>query len=676
MLKFVIVATVGIACLSLQAEKIGNGIVEFEFADADKGFAIEEVKNCLTDSEYADADDKGSFWELDFGKVGGKLTSAAKCRDRKMTRNSDGGATFIWEGLDLADEKGVVTVKATVAFAADGTSRWSLDVDNRSAVNALCHTRFPMFSHVSRSKEADVLLPRTDTGAMLIKNRDWNGTDKRFGCMGYCPMMVAFLKDGGGLYFAAHDSSARIKTLDVSKEHNVSFSTPIENAGVVGKAAEGPRYEVTVAAFSGDWWEAASLYRKWALTTPWTAKGPIVKRSDYPRRLAEIPIWLNTHAFPDEVSNTMTRARAVFPKTDTGIHWHVWQHSKHDINYPEYFPEQDGAADCFAYCNSIGAEAMPYTNGRLWSTNLVSYPYVLPYVMKKADGSPYVEQYGKITPPMSPMCPYTPQWDMTLNDFSRRVLGLGAKSLFLDQIGACSGQACYDPRHGHTIGGGSWYYEAYQRILKKTHEMYFSNGAFLTTEGSGEEWMNVIDGYLCVTTRQPNDVPFFHAVYNGYTTYFCSPENQDDDIVSFRAAQTRELLWGQALGWYHPLIMDHADKCELLNRLAAFRQQNLDFLAYGFLLGEVKFLDTVPSVKLSWLGRKPFWAWKYENYPLSKTIEGTMPGLIGYHWKSGVDGSECAYIANLTEGDQTARFVFADKERQLTLKPGEIAVVR
>ena len=34
-----------------------------------------------------------------------------------------------------------------------------------------------------------------------------------------------------------------------------------------------------------------------------------------------------------------------------------------------------------------------------------------------------------------------------------------------------------------------------------------------------------------------------------YTTYFCSPENNDDAPAAFRALQTRELLWGNALGF-------------------------------------------------------------------------------------------------------------------------------
>ncbi len=553
-----------------------------------------------------------------------------------------------------------------------GISRWRIEVKNTSRNWALAETAYPILRQVSASKESDVLRPRPDLGAALDRNRAWTGRDLVYGCMAYYPMMCAFMKDGAGLYIAAHDSTARIKALRISKEHDISFETPVENAGVIGKAAEGPRYDVTIAAFSGDWWSAAKLYRDWALTTPWAAKGPIVTRTDYPKRLAEIPLWINIHDGPAGVSNVMTRVRETFPNIDAGIHWHLWQHSPHDVNYPEYFPAQPGTEECFAYCRSIGTEALPYTNGRLWSNTMLSFAYAKPYAITKPDGTPVVEKYGPVTPPLSPMCPFTPQWDETLNDFAGRILDLGASSLFLDQIGACAGQPCYAADHGHPVGGGTWYFEGYQRLLAKTHDRYAAKNAFLTTEGSAEQWMNVIDGYLTVTQRQLNDVPFFHAVYNGYTTYFCSPENHEDDDGSFRAAQTRELLWGQSLGWYHPLILDKPSKCAIVRELTEFRQAHKDCFAYGTLLGEVKFENEVPEIDITWLGRKPFWAWRMPDYPLSKTIAGKLPGIMGYVWQSAATGKVTVFLANVTDRPQTVVWSWAGTSRKSKLTVGAI----
>lgn len=678
-LLYVLLIAAGAGLNAATLEKAG---LRLTFAEATDGFSITKIENTqtATATRFVTAADGAAFWSLAFWPQGDaaravRLTNRSACRTRRMEPRADGGAVFVWEGLDLPNATGAVTVRATVAWMADGASRWTLDVQNQSPVYGLAETQYPILRHVSQSGTADVLLPRPDLGARLIRKRAWGTRPAAFGCMGYYPMMTAFLQDGAGLYIAAHDSQARIKTLTVSGQHDVMFTTPVEHTGRPGQAAEGPRYAVTIAPFTGDWWQVAARYRAWALTTKWTAKGPIVTRADYPKRMAEIPLWLNIHGDPAEVSNVMTRVRALFPAIDAGIHWHLWQHSPHDVNYPEYFPAQPGTEACLAYCRSIGQEAMPYTNGRLWSVPLMSYPYVKPHAIIRPDGQPKVEKYGPVTPPLSPMCPWTDAWDETLNDFAGRILDLGAGSLFLDQIGACAGSACYAPHHGHPVGGGSWYFEGYQKILAKTHARYAATNAFLTTEGSGEQWMNVVDGYLTVTQRQPDDVPFFHAVYSGYTTYFCSPENHEDDDRSFRAAQTRELLWGQALGWYHPLVLDTPSKCAIIRKLVNFRQAHKDCFAYGTLLGEVAFTEPVPDLAITWLGRKPFWAWKLPDYPLSATIRGTLPAWYGYVWKSATTGKEMAFLANLADAPTTVRYTWKGVSRTATLAGGDLVAV-
>lgn len=673
---------IGVLC-ALCACAAGAATLESEslritFGEESEGFGIARIENRAGKAGFVNPDAKegAGFWEAVFwrdgsGGVGAtnvvRLTHRAPCRARRMERHADGGATFVWEGFDLPGEKGIATVRATVRFDADGASRWSLEVLNASAAWGLAETVYPVLRHVAKSGEADALLPRSDLGARLERKRAWGGRWTNAGCMGYCPMMTAFLVGDAGLYVAAHDGEARIKTLRISPENDVQIATPVEEMGRAGAAAEGPRHDVTIAACAGGWWGAARLYRAWALTTKWTAKGRIVDRADYPRRLAEIPLWLNIHAYPEEVSNVMTRVRAAFPGFDAGVHWHLWQHSGHDVNYPEYFPEQPGTRECLAYLKGVGEEAMPYINGRLWSVPLVSYPYAKPYAITLPNGQARTEKYGPVTPPLSPMCPATQAWDDTLNDIARRVLDLGAGSLFIDQIGACAGAPCHAAGHGHPVGGGSWYFGGYQRILARAHAAYAAKGAFLTTEGSGETWMNVVDGYLNVTQRRADDVPFFHAVYSGYTTYFCSPENHEDDDRSFRAAQTRELLWGQALGWYHPLILDKPSKCAIVRGLCEFRQAHLDCFAYGALLGEVSFLDAVPQMDFTWLGRKPFWAWRLPDYPLSPTITGRLPVWYGYVWRSAKTGRETVFLANLEEKPARLRYVWRGVARTAEL---------
>jgi len=189
-------------------ERLENKALRIEFATADEGFGIRRILNKgANDTPFGHVSTAGaSFWEATFWnttatgeKLSVKLTNVSPCRGRRLEKKGEAGATFIWDGLDLGDEKAVVTVRATVRFAADDTSKWSLEVQNQSALYALAETRYPVLRQVAESGEADVLLPRPDLGARLLPKRPWGERDAYFGCMEYHPMMTASFKDRWGL---------------------------------------------------------------------------------------------------------------------------------------------------------------------------------------------------------------------------------------------------------------------------------------------------------------------------------------------------------------------------------------------------------------------------------------------------------------------------------------------
>ena len=213
--------------------------------------------------------------------------------------------------------------------------------------------------------------------------------------------------------------------------------------------------------------------------------------------------------------------------------------------------------------------------------------------------------------------------------------------------------------------------------MEPIHRAWNAKGAFITTEGSGEMCLNMVDGYLQVVVRDPKDVPFHNAVYSGYTTYFCSPENNDDDPAAFRALQTRELLWGNALGWFLPDILDKPDKCAILNQLCAFRQKNLDALAYGNLLDELRFAEPVGETTYEWLGRRPHHSLYDPAYKLPPSKFATMADVRGNWWRT-ADGKVVLLAANLTDREQRVvyRVYGTDKTAVLVLAPYELVRIK
>ena len=640
--------------------------VSFDDRNALKGIYIGKV-------EFATGG--GGLWSATFAKDG-MLTNcvAVSAHEAAQTERheTDEAVTLVWRDIPLGGERGVLDATVRIAKNADGSQSWLLSFDNRSKEWLLFETEFPRLNRVTRNGEGNVMLPDHDHGARLIRSRCAMPKPVRYGYLGYVPMVSAFFIGDDGLYIAAEDPEARIKSFEIEGEQNILFDTPVE-LGV-----EGPRYPVVLAPLRGDWWAAAWRYKDFALKQKWCAKGLIKDIPTYPRRICEIPLWINIHGHPDVASNVLARAKAVFPDFSVGLHWHLWQHSGHDVNYPEYFPEQPGTKECIAFCESIGQEPMPYTNGRLWSADTAGYQMAKPFAVMRQDGSRHVEKYASWTPPLAVMCPYRLEWHLVMRNFAGRILDeLGAKSIFIDQIGAAEGCACYDSSHGHPVGGGAWWYNGYEKALSPIRRAYNAKGSFLTTEGSGEAYIGMVDGFLQVVQRTPEDVPFHNAVYSGYTTYFCSPENNDDDPAAFRALQTRELLWGNSLGWFLPDILDRPDKCDILRDLCAFRQENLDVLAYGNLLDELRFASPVGQRTYEWLGRRPHYRLFDKSFKLPPSKFATMTDVIG-NWWSTPEGKTVLLAANLTDRPQiiTYRIFGKGTTETLTLAPREMKRIK
>ena len=141
-----------------------------------------------------------------------------------------------------------------------------------------------------------------------------------------CPPAMQFTAltgDGQGIYFAEEDGQANRKLLtwkaysgaagagSAYSEKPDAQSPPISGQAVqdadllmfsiehpvAGWGSQKPSTEyrspgdLVLGPFQGDWYDAARLYRKWALTAPWSAKGPIHERADYPRWFLEAPYW-------------------------------------------------------------------------------------------------------------------------------------------------------------------------------------------------------------------------------------------------------------------------------------------------------------------------------------------------------------------------------------------------
>ena len=669
-----------------------NDALRIESASAEAGFGIVSIESKLGDGArfvYCDAMASSNFWALAFSRVGGDnqvrkvvIDNHVAAEVKRVEKNGD-ETRFVWQGIRLPDDdSGYVDVIASVVLpqgAAD--SVWRISVENRSTKWALFETMYPRLRNVVRPGEADVLMPYENLGARLLKK--YNGKSRNRQCQwgefaypSYYPPVAAFMTGNSGMYYAAEDPDARIKRMFVW-DVDAWFTTPVENAGVIGKAARDPGYPVVIGAFKGDWWQVAKRYRRWALKQKWAAKGPIATRTDFPKSMLEPSIWLSWYMeTPQGMSNWVSRVRKDMPDVTLGLRWYKWHSGGMCLNFPEYFPVKSKVPELAEYFRSCGITVMPYTNGRLWDTKLISFRYAESDACMKQGGGFYPDPYGGDKAygrhDFAVMCPFAKNWQDAMSEFTERTFKeAGANAIYYDQIGCAGYRLCFNPNHGHPVGGGSWWADGYRAFLKREHDRYAPMNIALTTEGTAECYMDVCDGQLVVTAATGEDVPFFPAVYSGYAIYFGTRQSARKAFDPTFALMAREFTWGVVNGWsddWYPNRWGTEKRtAEAAVAFARAREANRDLFVYGTLEDELRPVSPLEMRTHVWKG-----TWTKTAYT------GDVAVVTGTWWKDR-DGKSVLSAVNTTDDPQTVKFRVPHRKDvcvSRTFKPREIVVER
>ena len=643
------------------AVALANGAVSVEFDDASAGFAVRSIENRLVGGgvRFVNPPEKGSdLWHLEFlgpaDANGRRKVASSRSRlgaAQKTCERRDGGLTLKWLGMNLPGEKGVLDVTVDIASTEGGTaSEWNISVANRSKVWALAQTRFPCLPGVTKPGEGDWLEAAKPLGGQLHRAYAGGVSARRtkFPCS--APPACAFMVKGAGLYVGVHDPTRPIMKFLYGPGLDFAVETPVENAGVVGKAARGPGFSILVRPFKGDWWEAARIYREWALKQKWAAKGTIAERADFPRAFAELDVMaILPEANATVASNKIARLVKACPGVRLGVHWYHWHNSGFCVNFPELFPPKKGVADVMRAWAKAGVMVMPYTNPRLWDVHQASWEFARDYACRNHNGG--YDTIAYLGNDCAIMCPSSDKWKGSVWKWSRQVLDeTGANAIYYDQVSVARPFECYDVRHGHPVGGGTWWTDGYRKMLEPMHELFASRNAPITSELSGDQWLDLIDGYLLCGAPHDDEVPFFPAVYSGRAIYFGSEENMCDPPDTFESWQYRQFTWGVLPGWFDRWDLGDgkfAAQRNLILRVAKIRRAAEAFMVYGSLADEVRFAEPPPvrEYRMNYLWRPNTWIDKVH-----------MPDLHGTVWRD-VSGTKSAvFAANATASSRRVKF--------------------
>ena len=555
-----------------------------------------------------------------------------------------GTAVLRWEEIDLPGEPKAADVSVTIRLPRERPEALlEISLDNRSAKLGPWEVYFPVLAGFAEKGKVDLAIPRGNWG--VLRKGASAVAEGTYPSVEWPMQFIAALKGDRGLLFTARDPKAWPKVFHVEPGGELRFAVFPEDMGKPGAGARLP-FPIVIEAFRGTFWNAAKLYRTWALTTPWAARGPIAARKDFPEALRRTALWWQGSGAPDEVVPRMKAAAARFD-VPLAVHWYSWHQIPFDVNYPEYFPPKPGFAEGVKELVSATQSVMPYINGRLWDVAGPNFPAAKSATCKKPGGTEaYIETYGSGAK-LAPMCPATPIWQAKVRQIVRR-LGeeCGVNGVYIDQIGSAAAVLCHDPAHGHPLGGGGHWVEGYREMLKPLRDFAGKRGMFLTTENNAEPYMDTIDGFLIWLPRTDDEVPLITAVYGGRAVYFSSPSREGMDPDAFAMLQGRDLLWGCQLGWmdFGLLTEGRKEQAAYLLECGRHRRALEPFLLEGELLGELSLEAPPPPIEAAW------GSWK-------GTHPAKLPSVMTAVWRA-PDGRVAILAANLSGEPRAAAYTF------------------
>lgn len=621
--------TIAAVMLGAELDRLTDDRQELLFAP--QGLSLTRLLDkSLAYDHLAGAGTSPALWQIDV-RTAGQTTSlspgdAGRFHAQSVTEPQF-GLRLAWSGF--AASANVSEVIVTVWLEADRpASRWAIEV-KKSAASELEKIRFPRVGSFRPQPEERLAVPTwtgrlCDTPRALLAGEKQAGRRVEWSYPGELSLQcAAWYREGGpGLYLACNDTAAHRKTLAFwgapnELAHGELVHLPEGQAAAV-EHYQLP-YQVLLESFAGDWFTAAERYRAWGLEQAWSRNSRL--------RLGRVPEWVvQTGAW---VWNR-GRSEGVLPpalalQQEIGlpvqVFWHWWHGCAYDIGFPEYLPPREGADEfrtAVMNARHAGSHAMVYMNQRLWGMSTRSWTDegAAEFAVKGPDGAIRPEVYNVFDPqPCAAMCIGTSFWRDKYAGLAEQAIGLGVEAIYMDQ--ACLSLACYDPTHGHRVGGGTYWIDGFRQLAQDIRRRAGADRQIaLAGEGCGEAWLDSLDLMLALQVSQeryetPGSrwevIPFFQAVYHGDAVLFGSyssltmppydefwprefaPEQPlallDRKFSGqFYLEQARAFVWGQqpTLANFGPRqLEERAAEMDYFKRLVRTRQQALKYLLHG-----------------------------------------------------------------------------------------------
>ncbi len=686
-------------CASASASSVDTPEVILRF-DEKQGHLV-SLLDKRAGHDHVAAGAPGSLWMLELPEQAGGTLLPEQAQQFECQHDQDDPLRLrlLWSGFH---REAMPTLSVSVRVRFDptaGAGRFSIRVQGLNGVVPLV-VRFPRLCPITPQESEVLAVPnwmgeKTTQARQLLAPTSGKAQRREFSYPGILSLqcLAFYREDGPGLYLAADDIQARSKSFAAFGDGPGGLGLEVchfPGADTAAATAYEPGYDVLLGLFQGDWMTVAVRYRAWALQQPW-ARESRLKQGRTPAWVRNTGFWVWNRGQSDDV---LPPAAALqdYLGVPVSVFWHWWHGCAYDVNFPEYLPPRDGTdafREAVRQARQKGLNPIVYMNQRLWGMTAASWvsKEAQRYAVKKSDGAVQSEVYNTFTKsPMASMCMGTAFWRNTYAGLSETIYrDLGVSGIYMDQ--ACSSLICYDPNHGHPPGGGAYWMEGFRALESDIRRR--CPGVALAGEGCGEAWLPYLDLMLSLqvsqeryaTPSQWEPIPFFHAVYHGYTILYGNyasltrppydplwpkdsvPEHPlqllDERFrYQFRLEQARSFVWGQqpCLSNFRPehLTQRRADLA-YIRQLVQLRQAALPYLLYGTFLRPPRM--NIPEMEID-MSRLSIYAGQQDAV---REYRKRVPQYLAGAWRA-TDGRVAVAVANIADTDHKIHFTLSRTE--------------
>jgi hypothetical protein len=630
----------GYACAA-DVFRVSNG--QLEVGVGHEHGDLVRLTDAQTGQNFADAAASGAgLWELTLHGPEKILCPAdAKSFHSQLLGGKEPALRLTWGQFEVSTAAALRVEVVVRLERGQPMSRWELAVSGLGGLG-VGQVRFPRIVNIPRQENERLAVP-VWMGEQLTEPRKFFAGEgkgaqrQQWAYPGILSMqcLAFYRQDGPGLYVACDDTAVFNKAfaffgagegkLGCEVVHLPEGLRPEGGAPGAARGSDAWRlpYAVRLGTFEGDWLTAAERYRAWATNQVW-AKQSRLARGRVPDWARDTALWVwNRGRSPGVLEPAVVLQEKL--GLPVSVFWHWWHGCAYDTGFPEYFPPREGTesfTNALAAAQAKGIHALVYMNQRLWGITTRSWgdEGAERFAVKGTDGKVHPEIYNTYTrQACAPMCMGTEFWQQKYAGLAvRAVHELGVNGVYMDQ--ACTSLPCYDPNHGHPLGGGVYWMCGFRTLESDIRSRCVAWGepVVLAGEGCSEPWLPYLDLMLSLQVSRERfmaasgweTIPFFHAVYHPYAVFYGNYSSLTmppyDDLWpaeyapkeplklldpkfnrQFCLEQARSFVWGQqpTIANFLPIeLTDRAEEVDFVMRMARLRSHAAKYLLHGTFL--------------------------------------------------------------------------------------------